>query len=154
MPDFLADLLTRPGAGDLCLALKTARLWGGNRRPMDYIAPGLIPTFDPQRLAKLNRNLEMAWQLLEDESCPNCGVPSWLGHSTLSDIDFHVTTTTCYGCMAEADYKSTHKDLPDGAVIHVQAVMVEKDTPMVTRIEGIKSFPEPQSYYTTTDDEE
>lgn len=123
---------------------------------MDYIAPGLDEKFDRKRLAKLNRKLEMAFQILLDESCPNCGVPVWLGHSTLSDIDFHVDVTTCYGCQADEEYKKIHK-LDAGDSTSVRAYMATKGDPMVTRQNGIMTVPQstdPYAKFDTTDDTE
>jgi hypothetical protein len=49
-----------------------------------------------------NRMLAIALEMTESETCKGCGTPLWLGHSTDSEIQFKVESTTCYGC-AELD---------------------------------------------------
>ena len=49
---------------------------------------------------ELDYKLIQAFHTLKDETCPKCGNPIWLCHSTDSNIDWNVDTTTCYASKA------------------------------------------------------
>lgn len=40
----------------------------------------------------------LAYQILQDESCPTCGTPVWLGHNEDNTLGFDVEDATCYAC--------------------------------------------------------
>ena len=52
-----------------------------------------------------------AFQILEDETCPKCGQPTWLCRSTAPNIEFSVQNTVCYATRAveERRYAESNK---------------------------------------------
>jgi hypothetical protein len=134
MPDFLADVLSRKENQYWTLCCKTAKSWGD--QPLDHLAPGLRPDFDPVRRAQLNQKLKMAFQMLEDDVCSGCGVPVWLGHSTLGQIEFRVHRTTCYSCQALDEAKPPKAE--PGSSEWVEVVI--EDGPWPTRKQGFDTY--------------
>lgn len=41
-----------------------------------------------------------AYQILQDETCNQCGHPIWVCRSTSTDVDFHVRSVTCNATKA------------------------------------------------------
>lgn len=93
MPPFVADALTWPGNRAYITSIKTARAWGvpptvlilNNRQPSDGWS------YNDKKLA-------IALQILEDETCPECGIPIWLAHNDDENIVFEMKTQVCYSC--------------------------------------------------------
>lgn len=93
MPGFLAEVLTWPGHSAYVTAIKAARSWS--------VPPTVMLVKDRQPddgWQLIDRKLAMALQILEEETCPSCGTPIWLGHTTLSHVEFERKTSTCYAC--------------------------------------------------------
>lgn len=93
MRPFLADVLTWPGNRAYVTAIKAAQSFSvpptvlilTNRQPAD----GWSPT---------DKKLAVAYQILEDETCQDCGIPVWLGHSDDEHVVFDIKSRICYGC--------------------------------------------------------
>lgn len=95
MPPFLADVLTWPGNSLYVTAIKTARSFS--------VAPTVLILNSKQPVdgwSILDKKLAIALQILEDETCPDCGVPIWIGHSDDKDIQFDIKSRTCYACAS------------------------------------------------------
>lgn len=73
------------------LAIKTAREWG--------VPPRQVLRGRPVTWNAVDTRLSMGLTLLEQETCRECGTPSWLGHSADSRIEFGHEVAYCYGCM-------------------------------------------------------
>lgn len=72
--------------------IKTARSWGA--------PPSQVILGEPRVWSFEDSLLSTALVLLEEETCRECGTPSWLGHSTNRYIGFEVDEAVCYGCAA------------------------------------------------------
>lgn len=71
---------------------------------------------------KLDRFLEVGYQMYLDSMCPKCGVPIWYGRSEHQHIDFKVYDTICYGCEkleTEQEDRNTKDKNVKGATILV-----------------------------------
>ena len=102
MPRFLADVLTWPTNRAYITAIKAARdfsippsvLMLRNRQPSDG-------------WSEADKKLVVAFQILEDETCPDCGTPVWIGHSDDEHVVFDIKSRICYACaeveQAQAD---------------------------------------------------
>jgi hypothetical protein len=71
--------------------VKTSREW---KTPPRQILRGVPVTWN-----SVDTRLSMALVLLEQETCRECGTPSWLGHSADSRIEFKYDVAHCHGCM-------------------------------------------------------
>lgn len=91
MPGFLADVLSRSTNAGYRLSVETARSWN--------VPPTQVIRGEPTRWSRQDSVLSMALVLLEKETCNNCGVVSWHGHSTNREVVMEVDSTTCFGCM-------------------------------------------------------
>jgi len=93
MRRFLADVLTWPGNRQYITAIKAAR---------DYSVPPTVLILQHRQpsdgWSPIDKKLAIAFQILEDETCSECGVPIWLGHSDDEDIVFEIKSRTCYSC--------------------------------------------------------
>jgi len=57
-----------------------------------------------------DKKLAMALQILEDETCSDCGVPIWIGHSDDKNVEFEIKSKTCYSCARiESEKESEEK---------------------------------------------
>jgi hypothetical protein len=91
----LAEVLTWPGNRAYITAIKAARDWSvppsvlilRNRQPSDGWSAA-------------DKKLAVAFQILEDETCKECGVPVWIGHSDDENVVFEIKSRTCYSCAA------------------------------------------------------
>jgi hypothetical protein len=72
-----------------------------------YVQPNL--PWEP-----LDFKLLEAFQILEDETCPKCGQPTWLCRNTDERVDFKYRDTICYATRAveeaRASQSSSGKD--------------------------------------------
>lgn len=93
MPRFLADVLTWPTNRPFITAIKAAR---------DFSIPPsvlMLRTRQPSDgWSQADKKLAVAFQILEDETCPDCGIPIWIGHSDDEHIQFSIKSRTCYSC--------------------------------------------------------
>lgn len=48
-----------------------------------------------------------AYQTLLDETCSDCGNPTWLCHSEDSNLQWKPKTQTCYAAKALGEYRET-----------------------------------------------
>jgi len=80
--------------------LKTARSWA---LPPLTLLTGKKSDWSDER----NRLLAVALTILEDETCSQCGVPVWLGHSSNNEIEFEVHSSICFSC---ADLEKDRED--------------------------------------------
>ena len=60
---------------------------------------------DYDSIATADINLMLAWQVLKDETCPKCGIPSWIGHVSDKWTQFEVRESTCFSCEAIEQYE-------------------------------------------------
>jgi hypothetical protein len=108
MPHFLADVLTWPGNRAYITAIKAARDFS--------IPPTVLMLRDRQPSdgwSTADKKLAVAFQILEDETCPECGVPIWVGHSDDENVVFEVKSRVCYSCAeieTEQDREANRKN--------------------------------------------
>lgn len=55
-----------------------------------------------------------AYQILQDETCNQCGNPIWICHSTDSNITFEMKSTTCFAVRTEEKWRDNKKMLSKG----------------------------------------
>lgn len=109
MPPFLADVLTWPGNRIYITAIKAA---------INFSVPPTVMLLNdrqPDKWLPVDKKLAIAYQILEEETCPDCGTPIWLGHSDDETVTFSIKSTTCYSCAvieAEQDNQSKRKRAP------------------------------------------
>lgn len=93
MPHFLADVLTWPGNRTYITAIKAAR---------DFSIPPTVLMLNDRQPSDgwsvVDKKLAIAFQILEDETCGDCGIPIWIGHSDEEDILFEIKSRVCYSC--------------------------------------------------------
>lgn len=133
MPDFVAEQLHKPENRFLHTAIKAAF---ANGVPTAFF---LDDRDDPRKWLPKDKKLALAWQTYQDELCPNCGVPIWLGHSENHYIDFEIKQTVCYSCQAIEDDKT---EPPKGGIKYAVPVPVElegEDIKLPSRLEGLKT---------------
>ena len=66
---------------------------------------------NPNKWTLIDKALLLGWQTYQDELCPRCGVPMWLGHSEDPNIIFELKETVCYSCK---DIESDKKEAGPG----------------------------------------
>lgn len=125
--------------------------------------PGLEKRLDKERFDMVNRRLEMAFQILENETCPGCGQPSWLTHSSSNMVMFDAFVTRCHGCRAKALGEKAHKDLKPYEslyVAHVPTVQEPGDaedpstlTPLHTRQQALREQEKPMLVFSGESEE-
>jgi len=69
---------------------------------------------DLDAITESDRKLKMAWQILNDETCKQCGNPIWICRSTNNNIGFNVDSTTCYAQEAIDTYKKNNPGVDSG----------------------------------------
>lgn len=127
MPDFLAEVLTRPENREYLLQVRTAFSW--KVPPSSQL---LSPDHDltKKEVRQLDQKLRAAYQILKDESCSSCGVVGWYGRTVNPEVQFDVEISKCMSCEAkdsvkkelkpgETRYASPYfmKTMPDGTVV-------------------------------------
>jgi len=106
MPPFLADVLTWPGNRSYITAIKAA---------INFSVPPTVLMLNDRQpsdgWSMADKKLAIAFQILEDETCPDCGIPVWLGHSDDETILFEIKSTVCYSCatIEKAKEKKTKR---------------------------------------------
>lgn len=72
----------------------------------------------------VDTKLSVGLTLLEEEICKECGIPSWIGHSTDNRIVFKSDKAHCFGCMEleknRADESKAKKAADHGAKPYVR----------------------------------
>lgn len=95
MRPFLADVLTWPGNRSYITAIKAAR---------DFSVPPTVLILRNKQpsdgWSDVDKKLAVAFQILEDETCNDCGVPIWIGHSDDEHVVFEIKSRVCYSCAA------------------------------------------------------
>lgn len=68
-----------------------------------------------------DRTLATAVIQLEDEKCPSCGTPYWLGHTSHSGVEYDIRFDQCLAC---AELEDATKDVTFDAAVrpYVKAV--------------------------------
>lgn len=93
MPHFLADVLTWPGNRTYITAIKASR---------DFSVPPTVLILNDKQpsdgWSSIDKKLAIAFQILEDETCGDCGVPVWVGHSEDKNASFEIKSRVCYAC--------------------------------------------------------
>jgi len=87
--------------------------------------------------------LAVALTLLEDETCPGCHQPAWIGHSTNNEIAFSVNSSICYSCAelekerdgVSSDGRAKRKPRP-GESKYVVAHNIWEGRPLPSRYTG------------------
>ncbi len=107
MPDFLAEILTKPRNYQKRLALRAALRW---RQLPDYalLPPGLKLTKEERR--RFNNLFMQADQILKDETCVSCGTVYWHGHHADNNIEFELEEDTCFACQAKDEKEKQRKN--------------------------------------------
>lgn len=100
-----------------------------------------------------DRKLFAAAMRLQDEKCPQCGVPAWLGQTYSSKVEFEVGFAICHGCESKDEATKDLKMKP-GEFAHVHAVpVVDEDGAtdgLPSRAEGYSKIDTP--VYASADD--
>jgi hypothetical protein len=73
------------------------------------------------RWSMKDRLLSTAVIQLEDEKCPSCGTPYWLGHTSHGSVDYRVDFDQCLAC-AELELVTKDMTLDPGVRPSVRAV--------------------------------
>lgn len=133
MPGFLAEHLHKPENRQFHTHLRAA------------MSAGIPPTVlllssreDATTWTMLDKKLLLAWQTYQDELCKNCGVPVWLGHTTINTVEFETETTVCYSCQHIEQDKS---EPPKGGTKFAVPKPVDiegEDVQLPSREEGLK----------------
>jgi hypothetical protein len=81
-----------------------------------------------------------AYELLQDEICPECGEPVWICHNESKDIQFTGKETICYKTKARIQYKEKrtkvskeHQDKQAGITYLVRTVFESGKLPLRKR---------------------
>jgi hypothetical protein len=69
--------------------------------------------------------LATAYQILEDEKCPKCGMASWHAFSENSEIEFEIQHMDCYACEYKETYEAREKKQKAGRTNHVVAKHID-----------------------------
>lgn len=97
-----------------------------------------------------------AYQIMDDETCGQCGNPIWLCRSTSNDIEWTVQSSTCYATKRveekrdskrDKDHKAKAKERADWGVSEYPTPRVikpraEKGATMPTRADYYESLTE------------
>lgn len=68
--------------------------------------------------------LAMAYEMVESEKCPQCGVPAHWAYSEDNAIEFEMEEVTCWACVHKDGDKKA-KDAKAGVTHVLKAVAVE-----------------------------
>jgi len=102
----------------------------------------------------MDRALLEAYQILEDEKCPECGQPTWICRNDDANLQFTVKKDVCYAKRAveekNADLKSV-KDSKERAKIRAGWGAIEYPSPYM--IDG-SPIPTRREYYDRINDDE
>ena len=111
------------------MAIRTAKEWG--------VPPLQVIRGTPRSWNRIDTRLSMAFVLLEQETCKDCGTVSWLGHSTDNRIVFKHDVAYCYGCMElerkRAEDAKAKKSDSHGAKPYVYPDSFDGQSPLPSR---------------------
>lgn len=133
MPGFLAEQFYKKENGWIRAAMKAAEVY--QVPPLFLLNPDRI---DQTLWSEKDKKLVVGYRLLQDEICPSCGIPMWLGHTESNAVDFEVKKQTCYSCAA-LDSHDRDKDAKGVTPYVVPVATDERGLP--TREEGMKAIP-------------
>lgn len=111
--------------------VRTAKEWGWS--PTAIIREAK----NPHKPHWADYNFALAVQTIEDESCPQCGVPIWYAMSSDNTIAFKMKTITCYSCQHKDEHGPKSEDKKAGESQVVYAVPED----------GYEELPSRKSYY-------
>jgi hypothetical protein len=77
--------------------------------------------------------LAQAYQTIEDEKCPKCGVPIWHAYSEDNIIEFELDHIDCYACAHKDEAEEKEKKKTPGRTTFVKAKSALEDEPLPTR---------------------
>lgn len=141
MPDFLADALSYPQNSVTRLAVETAFKMG--IRPQTFMSNTAQPG---EPWDKMDKKLLLAWTLLEQESCGECGQPLWVCRSDSNNLSFSVRTKTCYAKMAMDTWRDSTAGKKamerPGVVPFVIPTRYDESIPLPTRTDWYKQLEE------------
>lgn len=100
------------------LPIKTAKEWGWSPSAI------LREAKNPHKAHRIDYALAMAYEMVESEKCPQCGVPAFLAYSDNYAITFEMDEVTCYSCAHKGEH-SKDKQLDEGTTLVVRAVAEE-----------------------------
>lgn len=90
----------------------------------------------------MDKKLALAWQILQNETDPNTGVPVWLAFSDNKHLGFKIKKRMNYALKEQASWSKKHeKDLKDGEIFNVEPYM-PKGMTLPTRREYYDSLEE------------
>lgn len=100
--------------------------------PLSLILPDTQPT-DKWTIA--DKNLVMAWTILEKETCQECGKPLWICRSSDSNLAFSVRKGMCYAKLAMEKHRETPagKDPKKGETQYVVSTRFDEELPLPSR---------------------
>lgn len=143
MPGFLAEQLTKAENYEFYTALKAAQSFAGTNPCELMLRPEWKLSKD--RIKVLDRKFKIAWQILQDETCSSCGMPSWYGRSESNLIEIVMEESVCEGC-AEKDRQQNERrkeksyEATPGAIDYPVARSVDKDIPLPTRRDWLREL--------------
>lgn len=92
---------------------------------------------DLNAIANSDIALMKAWTMLKRESCPKCGMPIWLGHSTNNYVQFDVDESMCHSCIAVEKHESSQpKNTSRAGIVSYPVLKMMFDAPRPTREES------------------
>jgi len=87
---------------------------------------------------QLRVKLQTALQVIEDETCPQCGHPVWLCHSTLDSVQWDVEWVTCYADQVVEETKKSRESKRRLNIGEIPRAMLDGEWP--TRTAGLESM--------------
>ena len=121
-------------------ALLAAQEWGTD--PVaDILGPVRAGMLSAEEHWQLRVKLQVAMRVLKEETCPECGYPIWLCHSSLDTVQWEVEWSTCYANAAVEEAKKLQENkrhLSSGETPH--AVFDHELGDWPTRQAGLESM--------------
>jgi len=87
-----------------------------------------------------------AYQILQDETCNQCGNPIWICHSTDSNVTFKMQSSTCFAVRAEQRWAEDKKRLSKGKKKEWEPAPGEDWFPVPETVDG-GPFPTRDDFY-------
>lgn len=92
-------------------------------------------------------------QILEEEKCPQCGVPTWHAFSENAEIEFEIEHIDCFSCAAKEEADKKEKKKTPGRTTHARPVHIDgEDLP--TRADFYQELYEKSQKKKSEEDEE
>jgi hypothetical protein len=73
----------------------------------------------------LDYALALAYETIEQEKCPKCGVPIWYAYSENNFIEFEHDPSDCQACVYDEQNTSKSEKKKPGRTKYVKAIPVE-----------------------------